>query len=187
MPITTITAVTPGWPELRRLNGVAYPHGQSLNWNHIPGGNIATAYFRTQLPPELEFDTDRPGFPAQGYLWPTCPCRSNLCRPYLSHMRTCRLAFAFPYLLNLKAGFGLWSDFIRHQNNYDSCPEWVFACSKEPRDSGLRGWRTNASLDSAIASRSSEVKVSPESCVLGFLLEELSVGRVAIVVFAQQQ
>jgi hypothetical protein len=27
--------------------------------NHIPGGNIATAYFRPQLPPELEFDTDR--------------------------------------------------------------------------------------------------------------------------------
>jgi hypothetical protein len=28
--------------------------------NHIPGGNIAMAYFRHQLPPELEFDTDRP-------------------------------------------------------------------------------------------------------------------------------
>src|ERR1019366_6333020 len=38
---------------------VAYPHSQSLNFSHIPGGNIATAYFRPQLPPELEFDTDR--------------------------------------------------------------------------------------------------------------------------------
>jgi hypothetical protein len=27
--------------------------------SHILGGNIATAYFRLQLPPELEFDTDR--------------------------------------------------------------------------------------------------------------------------------
>jgi hypothetical protein len=27
--------------------------------NHITGSNIATAYFRTQLPPEFEFDTDR--------------------------------------------------------------------------------------------------------------------------------
>jgi hypothetical protein len=27
--------------------------------SHIPGGNIAKAYFRPQLPPELEFDTDR--------------------------------------------------------------------------------------------------------------------------------
>jgi transposase InsO family protein len=26
--------------------------------SHIPGGNIAKAYFRPQLPPELEFDTD---------------------------------------------------------------------------------------------------------------------------------
>jgi hypothetical protein len=25
---------------------------------HIPGGNIATVYFRSQVPPELEFDTD---------------------------------------------------------------------------------------------------------------------------------
>jgi hypothetical protein len=32
---------------------------QSQNVSHIPGGNIATAYFRPQLPPELEFDTDR--------------------------------------------------------------------------------------------------------------------------------
>jgi type III restriction enzyme len=48
-----------GWPELRRLNGVAYPHSQSPNLNHLPGGNIATAYFRPQPPPELEFDTDR--------------------------------------------------------------------------------------------------------------------------------
>jgi hypothetical protein len=29
---------------------------------HIPGGNIAMAYFRPQLPPELEFDTDTSGF-----------------------------------------------------------------------------------------------------------------------------
>jgi hypothetical protein len=57
-PITTSTAVTPGWPEPRRRNAVAYPHSQSLNFSHIPGGNIATAYFRPQLPPELEFDTD---------------------------------------------------------------------------------------------------------------------------------
>ena len=61
-PITTNTAVTPGWPELRRLNAVAYPHSQSLSLSHIPGGNIATAYFRPQLPPELEFDTDRSRF-----------------------------------------------------------------------------------------------------------------------------
>jgi hypothetical protein len=57
-PITTNTAVTPGWPELRRLNGVAYPLSQSPNLNHIPGGNTATAYFRPQPPPELQFDTD---------------------------------------------------------------------------------------------------------------------------------
>ena len=77
----------------------------------------------------------RPGLSAQGYLWPTCPCRSNLCRPYLSHMSTCRLAFAFPYLLNLKAGFDLWSDFIRHQNNHDSCPEW---CLRAPKNLATR-------------------------------------------------
>jgi hypothetical protein len=35
-----------------------YPHSQSLSLSHIPGGNIAMAYFRHQLPPELEFDTD---------------------------------------------------------------------------------------------------------------------------------
>ena len=58
-PITTNTAVTPGWPELRRLNGVAYPRSQSPNLNHLPGGNIATAYFRPQPLPELEFDPDR--------------------------------------------------------------------------------------------------------------------------------
>ena len=29
------------------------------NLSHIPGGDIAKAYFRPQLPPELEFDTDR--------------------------------------------------------------------------------------------------------------------------------
>ena len=57
-PITTNTAVTPGWPELRRLNGVAYPRSQSLDLNHIPGRHIATAYFRLQLLPELEFDPD---------------------------------------------------------------------------------------------------------------------------------
>jgi hypothetical protein len=45
-------------PELRRLNAVAYPCRQSQNLSHIPGGNIATAYFRPQLLPELEFDTD---------------------------------------------------------------------------------------------------------------------------------
>ena len=58
-PITTNTGVTAGWPELRRLNGAACPHRQSQNLTHIPGGNIATAYFRPQLPPELEFDTHR--------------------------------------------------------------------------------------------------------------------------------
>lgn len=42
-----------------RLNGVAYPLSQSLDLNHIPGGNTATACFRPQLPPELQFDTDR--------------------------------------------------------------------------------------------------------------------------------
>src|ERR1039458_8955768 len=82
----------------------------------------------------------RPGLSAQGYLWPTCPCRSNLCRPYLSHMSTCRLAFAFPYLLNLKAGFDLWSDFIRHQNNHASCPEGCLGAPKTLADSGWRGW-----------------------------------------------
>jgi len=64
-PITTNTAVTPGWPELRRRNAVAYPHSRSLNFSHIPGGNIATAYFRPQLPPELEFDTDTSAIPQQ--------------------------------------------------------------------------------------------------------------------------
>ena len=57
-PITTTTAVTLGWPELRQRNGAAYPHRPSLNLIHIPGGNIATAYFRPQLLPELEFATD---------------------------------------------------------------------------------------------------------------------------------
>jgi hypothetical protein len=38
---------------------VVNPHNQSLNLSHMPGGNIATAYFRPQLPPKLEFDTDR--------------------------------------------------------------------------------------------------------------------------------
>ena len=57
-PITTNTAVTPGWAELRRLNGVAYPRSQSLDLNHISGRHIATAYFRLQLLPELEFDPD---------------------------------------------------------------------------------------------------------------------------------
>ena len=41
-----------------RLNGAACPHRQSQNLSHIPGGNIAEAYFRPQLQPELEFDTD---------------------------------------------------------------------------------------------------------------------------------
>jgi hypothetical protein len=59
--ITTNTAVTPVWPELLRLNGVAYPRSQSLDLNHIPGRHIATAYFRLQLLPELEFDPDTPG------------------------------------------------------------------------------------------------------------------------------
>ena len=58
-PITTNTGVTAGWPELRRLNGAACPHRQRQNLSHIPGGNIAKAYFRPQLPHELEFDTDR--------------------------------------------------------------------------------------------------------------------------------
>ena len=57
-PITTNIGVTAGWPELRRLNGTAPPHRQWQNLTHIPGGNIARAYFRPQLPPELEFDTD---------------------------------------------------------------------------------------------------------------------------------
>ena len=56
----TINAgVTPGWPELRRLNGVAYPHGQSQTLNHTPGGTIAMVHFRHHLLHELEFDTDR--------------------------------------------------------------------------------------------------------------------------------
>ena len=59
--ITTNTAVTPGWPELLRLNGVAYPRSQSLDLNHILGRHIATAYFRLQLLPELEFDPDKVG------------------------------------------------------------------------------------------------------------------------------
>ena len=58
-PITTSIGVTAGWPELRRLNGAACLHRQWQNLSHIPGGNIAKAYFRPQLPPELEFDTDR--------------------------------------------------------------------------------------------------------------------------------
>jgi hypothetical protein len=58
-PITTNTVVTPGWPELRRLNGVAHPHSQSVDLSHIPGGNIATACFRPLLPPELEFEMDK--------------------------------------------------------------------------------------------------------------------------------
>ena len=57
--ITTNIGVTAGWPELHRLRGVAYLRRQSQNLTHIPGGSIATAYFRPQLPPELEFDTDR--------------------------------------------------------------------------------------------------------------------------------
>jgi hypothetical protein len=44
--------------ELEDVNVVGKA-SQSPNLNHIPGGNIATAYFRPQLPPELEFDTDR--------------------------------------------------------------------------------------------------------------------------------
>jgi hypothetical protein len=56
----TINAgVTPGLPELRRLNGVAYPHGQSQTLNHTPGGTIAMVHFRHHLLHELEFDTDR--------------------------------------------------------------------------------------------------------------------------------
>ena len=58
-PITTNIGVTAGWPELRRLKGAACPHRQWQNLSHIPGGNIAMAYFRPQLPPELEFDTHR--------------------------------------------------------------------------------------------------------------------------------
>src|ERR1700731_1727902 len=57
-PITTNIGVTAGWPELRRLNGAACPHRQLQNLSYIPGDNIAKAYFRPQLPPELEFDTD---------------------------------------------------------------------------------------------------------------------------------
>jgi putative transposase len=57
--ITINIGVTAGWPELRRLKGAAYLHRQSQNLAHIPGGSIATAYFRHQLPPELEFDTDK--------------------------------------------------------------------------------------------------------------------------------
>src|SRR6185437_2607970 len=57
-PTTTYTGVTAGRPEVRRLKGAAYPHRQSQNLTHILGGSIATAYFRPQLPPELEFDTD---------------------------------------------------------------------------------------------------------------------------------
>ena len=48
-----------GLAELRRLNGAGCPHRQWQNLSHIPGGNIAKAYFRPHLLPELEFDTDR--------------------------------------------------------------------------------------------------------------------------------
>ena len=48
-PITTHTGVTPGWPELRRLNAVAYPHSQSQTFCHMPGGNVAMAYFTPYL------------------------------------------------------------------------------------------------------------------------------------------
>jgi hypothetical protein len=58
-PITTNTGVTPGWPELRRLNAVAYPHSRSQTFGDMPGGNIAMAYFTPHLPLELEFDMDR--------------------------------------------------------------------------------------------------------------------------------
>ncbi len=57
-PITTNTGATAGWPELRRPNGVECLDRQSQSLSHIPGGNIATAYFRPQLPPKLELDTD---------------------------------------------------------------------------------------------------------------------------------
>jgi hypothetical protein len=52
-------AVTPGSTELRRRNAEACPYSQSQNLSHIPGGNIAMAYFRPSLLPKLEFDTDR--------------------------------------------------------------------------------------------------------------------------------
>ena len=49
------TAVTPGWSELPRLNAVANPQPPSQTWSHIDGDNTATACFRRQLLPELEF------------------------------------------------------------------------------------------------------------------------------------
>jgi len=48
-PITTNTRVTPDWEELGPLNAVSYPHTQSQNLSHMPGGNIALVYFRPHL------------------------------------------------------------------------------------------------------------------------------------------
>jgi putative transposase len=58
-PITTNIGVTLGWPELRRLNGAARPHHQSQTLSHIPGGNIAKAYFRPVCGELLIFDTNQ--------------------------------------------------------------------------------------------------------------------------------
>ena len=58
---TAARSKTLGFSALSEFSAAqACPHRQSQSLSHIPGGNIATAYFRPQLPPELEFDTDRP-------------------------------------------------------------------------------------------------------------------------------
>jgi hypothetical protein len=59
----------------------------------------------------------RPWLSAHGYLLPTCPCRNNLCRPYLSRMRTYRLDFAFLYLLQSESWIGFTVRHYPHQNN----------------------------------------------------------------------
>jgi hypothetical protein len=51
-PITTDTAVTPGWSDLRRLNAVANPHTQSRTLSYIAGDHTPACFIR-QLPPEL--------------------------------------------------------------------------------------------------------------------------------------
>jgi hypothetical protein len=93
-PITTDTAATPGWQELHWLNAVAYSRSQSPTLNHIPGGNIATAYFRPQLPPELEFDTDRLAFPTvDGKSMPRAKMLQTQFYPALSRAKLRRVTF----------------------------------------------------------------------------------------------